>query len=838
MTELPTGTVTFLFSDVEGSTKLLHELGVEAYAAALAEHRRVVREACVSAGGVEVDTQGDAFFIAFPTAPGALEAARAIAERLEPGPIRLRIGLYTGTPLVTDEGYVGPDVHRAARMSAAASGSQIVVSAATRALIAEDDFVDLGPHRFKDLAAAEHVYQLGSGEFPPIKSLPETNLPVPATPFLGRSEELASVSAQLSSEGVRLLTLTGAGGSGKTRLALQSAAEVAEAFPGGVSWISLTPLTDASLVASSVVQALGASDVPEGRLDLALAPRASRGRVLVLMDNCEHLLPGVAQPIATIRDVPGVTVLATSRERLQLQGEQVFGVPPLSQSDGVQLFVTRAAAVGGGVAATPDVTELCERLDELPLALELAAARTILFSPRQLLDRLGKRLDLLKGGRDADPRQQTLRATIEWSHELLNEEERRLFRRLAVFRGGCTYESAEVVCDADPDLLQSLLDKSLLRRRAEDGVPRYWMLETIREYAAERLAESGEVDEIRRRHAEHHLGDPLEVEQFWGPDIAERLARRVDVELDNIRAALDWAHATTSPLELGLATLYQRANAVSGADVRQRLEDALANPSPQSPRLRARALTAYGGWTRLASGDLELARERLEEALRLYRQLNDEIGEAMVLLRLATVAGERGDVEEEQRIVGDLEERASRSRDPLPMALALKYEGYVSLAGGDHELSREIFERGLALVRGEDFFESSYHEAFAELALSERRFDDALRECEIALAMVADTPNNLAIAGILHVLSAALAGLGEVESAVRIYAWFDALLQTRGLKFPRFIRTIEERTHAPLAAAAAAPEFASTVSEGRQMTLAEAIECARAAIARVRGESQ
>src|SRR6266545_2058496 len=253
MTELPTGTVTFLFSDVEGSTKLLHELGVEAYAAALAEHRRVVREACVSAGGVEVDTQGDAFFIAFPTAPGALEAARAIAERLEPGPIRLRIGLYTGTPLVTDEGYVGPDVHRAARMSAAASGSQIVVSAATRALIAEDDFVDLGPHRFKDLAAAEHVYQLGSGEFPPIKSLPETNLPVPATPFLGRSEELASVSAQLSSEGVRLLTLTGAGGTGKTRLALQSAAEVAEAFPGGVSWISLTrsPTPRSSRPASS-----------------------------------------------------------------------------------------------------------------------------------------------------------------------------------------------------------------------------------------------------------------------------------------------------------------------------------------------------------------------------------------------------------------------------------------------------------------------------------------------------------------------------------------------------------------------------------------------------------
>jgi class 3 adenylate cyclase len=467
--DLPTGTVTFLFTDVKGSTTLLHELGAEGYAAALAEHRGIVREACAERGGVEVDTQGDAFFVAFPTAPGALEAAVQITERLAGGPIRVRVGLHTGTPLLTDEGYTGADVNRAARIAASASGGQIVVSESTRALLTEGDFLDLGRHRFKDLAAAEHVYQLGSEEFPPLRSLPETNLPVPATPFLGRKEELASVVTQLGSPDVRLLTLTGAGGSGKTRLALQSAGEVAERFPGGVSWVSLSPLTDASLVAPSVVQVLGAEDVPEGRLDLAFAERLSRGRVLVLVDNCEHLLPGVAQPIAAMRDVPGVTVLATSRERLQLQGEQVFGVPPLSETDGVRLFLSRASAVGAHVSATAEVEELCERLDELPLALELAAARTVLFSPRQLLDRLGKRLDLLKGARDLDPRQQTLRATIEWSHELLSPEERQLLRRLAVFLGGCTFEAAEAVCDAEPDTLQALLDKSLVRRREGDG---------------------------------------------------------------------------------------------------------------------------------------------------------------------------------------------------------------------------------------------------------------------------------------------------------------------------------------------------------------------------------
>jgi predicted ATPase len=837
-TELPTGTVTFLFTDVEGSTRLLHELGAEGYAAALAEHRGIVREACAERGGVEVDTQGDAFFVAFPTAPGALEAAAQITERLAGRRIRVRIGLHTGAPLRTDEGYAGTDVNRAARIAASASGGQIVVSESTRALLTEGDFLDLGRHRFKDLAAAEHVYQLGFQEFPPLRSLPETNLPVPATPFLGREEELASLVTQLGSPDVRLLTLTGAGGSGKTRLALQSAAEVAESFPGGVSWISLSPLTDASLVAPSVVQVLGAQDVPEGRLDLAFAERASRGRVLVLVDNCEHLLPGVAQPIAAMRDVPGLTVLATSRERLQLQGEQVFDVPPLSETDGVRLFVSRATAVGAQVSATAEVDELCERLDELPLALELAAARTVLFSPRQLLDRLGKRLDLLTGPRDLDQRQQTLRATIEWSHELLSPDERQLFRRLAVFMGGCRFEAAEAVCDADPDTLQTLLDKSLVRRREEDGERRYWMLETIREYALERLEESGEAEEIRRRHATHYVGDPLDVERFWDEDEAPGLLGRLDRELANVRGALDWAHRTRSSLELDLATLYQRGDAVLPSDARQRLEAALANPTPQRPRLRARALAACGGLALLA-GDLDMARRHSEDALRLYREVVDELGEDRALWQLAAVAGDRGDESEEARLFDELAERARRSGDPLRRGAWLALQGDRAFSAGNREEARTLFEQSLHLSAGAGFFEALPHMLLADLAIVEGRFDDAVRACAASLEIVLRYGRQLGIWEALGVSARALGGTNELDAAVRLHAAFFAWREARGEQgslspffITSFFRELREYQPAALRAATTDPEFARVAAEGRRMTLDEAIACAREALAR------
>ncbi len=432
--DLPSGTVTFLFTDVEGSTQLLHELGDEHYAEALDEHRRVIRDACHE--GVEVDTQGDAFFVAFPTAPAALEAAAQASTELASGPIRVRMGIHTGTPHVGEEGYVGVDVHRAARIAACGHGGQVLVSASTASLVGAGRLRDLGEHRLKDLGAAEHIYQLGDEDFPPLASLHQTNLPVPSTPFLGRAEELSDVVGLLSRDDVRLLTLTGAGGTGKTRLALQAAAEVADGYPHGVWWVPLAVLRDPELVRAATEQALGATS--------DLVEHIGDRRMLLLFDNFEHVVEAASGVARLLADCPALDVLVTSREPLHLTGEQEYPVPPLRPEEGVDFFLARARAVEPDFAADQVVPEICRRLDELPLALELAAARVKALSAAQILERLEQRLPLLTGGAsDLPERQRTLRATIEWSHELLSAEEQRLFARLAVFRGGCTLEAAE-----------------------------------------------------------------------------------------------------------------------------------------------------------------------------------------------------------------------------------------------------------------------------------------------------------------------------------------------------------------------------------------------------------
>jgi hypothetical protein len=462
--DLPSGTVTFLFTDVEGSTRLLHELGAERYADALAAHRAVVRDACLAHGGVEVDTQGDAFFFVFSSAPGAAAAAASVAADLGPGPIKVRIGLHTGTPLLTDEGYVGSAVHRAARIAAAGHGGYILMSASTAAVCGRDGLRDLGEHRLKDLSAAERLFQLGDAEFAPLKTLYQTNLPVPATAFVGRERELADMTALIEKEEVRLLTLVGPGGIGKTRLAIHAAAETIERFPHGIWWLPLAQVRDGSLLLPGLAAALG---VPEGsgrELSEEVLAWLAGKRLLLVLDNVEHLLPEIATDVARLVEVEGPTVVVTSRERLRLQSEHVWAVPPLRSEDGAELFTARARALDASFSPTAETRELCDRLENLPLAIELSAARISLFTPAQLLERLSQRLDLLKGSRDADPRQQTLRATMEWSYDSLGDDERDLFASLSVFMGGCSFAAAEEVCDADPDTLESLIDKSLLRR--------------------------------------------------------------------------------------------------------------------------------------------------------------------------------------------------------------------------------------------------------------------------------------------------------------------------------------------------------------------------------------
>ena len=486
--ELPTGTVTFLFTDIEGSTRLLHALGPEAYAEALAEHRRVLREAFAAHDGVEVDTQGDAFFVAFPTATGAAAAALAGRDALEAGPIRVRMGLHTGEPTVTAEGYVGIDVHRGARVAALANGGQVLLTEATAQLL-DAQLTDLGRHRLKDFDGPARLLQLGTRSFPPLRTPGTVILPTPATRFLGRERELHAAVELVLTGDPAIVTILGPGGTGKTRFALELARQLAEDADGGTLFVPLATVLDPELVLPTVAEAVGAES-PEPS---AIARRVGDKRTHLVIDNLEQLLPGAARSLAAlVAASPALRLLVTSREALGVAAETRFELPPLTSTEAVELFLARAHAVRPGLAPSPAVTTLCERLDRLPLALELAAARTRLIAPDVLLERLSERLDL-PAPRDADPRHATLRATIAWSHDLLTEREQQLFAALSVFRGGATLEAAEAVCDADLDTLASLLDKSLVRRRTDrNGEERYWMLETIGEFAATRLAENPE----------------------------------------------------------------------------------------------------------------------------------------------------------------------------------------------------------------------------------------------------------------------------------------------------------------------------------------------------------
>ena len=743
--DLPSGTVTFLFTDVEGSTKLLHELGEESYAEALAEHRRVIREACATEGGVEVDTQGDAFFFAFPTAPGALAAAGALTERLAAeGPIRVRVGLHTGTPLLGEEGYVGTDLHRAARIAASGHGGQVILSGTTAALV-DLELSDLGEHRLKDIDEPVPIFQLGAERFPPLKTISNTNLPRPASSFLGREAELAEVVSRIE-QGARLVTLTGPGGTGKTRLALEAATTLVPAYKAGVFWVGLASLRDPALVTETIAQVLGAKD--------GLAEHLGEREMLLLLDNLEQVIEAARELSALLSACPNLALLVTSRELLRVQGEVEYPVPPLATAEAVSLFCERSQ-----LPATEEIFELCTRLDSLPLAVELAAARTKALTPAQILERLSGRLDLLKGGRDSDPRQQTLRATIEWSHDLLSSEEQELFARLSVFASGCTLDAAEEVCDADPDSLQSLTGKSLLQRRAGAAGPRLWMLETIREYALEQLELRDQVDDIARRHLDYCLELSRALPRMFEEGTADvTLFDRLDDERDNLRGAFAWALDKEADLALDLAGLlgwywHRRGSYTEG---REKLAAALGAATDAAPHVCARARWMAG---LLASmqGDLDVAGDDLQRALALYRQLGDESSQGYVLNGLALVALWRDDQPEATRLLEEALAAIEGTTAPVTLEwVLLRGLAMAASAEGDRVRAVEIGRTLVAKVRGKEpnFFAQSLNllggwlEAIDETAEA--------RECFLESIEISRTH------GLARTLPYALASLGHL----------------------------------------------------------------------------
>ena len=811
--ELPTGTVTFLFTDIEGSTRLLQHLGADAYADELAQHRRALREAFMRHDGVEVDTQGDSFFIAFSTAPAAIAAAAEAQEALSAGPIRVRMGIHTGTPHVIDDDYVGPDVHRAARIAAAGHGGQILVSSATASLVEGDLLRDLGEHRLKDLAAPERIYQLGDDSFPPLQSLYQTNLPIPTTPFLGRQRELGDVATLLGRGAARPLTLTGPAGAGKTRLALQAAADASDQYPDGVFWAPLAALRDPKLVLEVAAQALDTRN--------ALTDRIGDRRLLLILDNLEHLIDSAGELAGLLAACPNLQLLVTSREMLRLPGEQAYPVPPLAPQDATELFTTRARAVDPRFEPAPVVHELCARLDNLPLALELAAARVHVLSPAQLLDRLSKRLDLLKAGRGVDPRQQTLRATLAWSYDLLDEEERLLFERLSVFGGGCTLEAAEEVCDADVDTLQSLIDKSLLRRQRD----RFRMLETIREYATERLEDRAGKGELRRRHADHFLSQ-AEDAAVGGPAKLPEAGAWLRDELDNIRRARGWFIASGDverEARLAVAAFWALWTRTNLRELEAWLVSALERSAELYPGLRADALGAAA----LAAanlGESEVARDYARESLEIALGRNDK---RQVEWALRVLSFDEPDLEERRRLLRECEALLRDVGDEGGLGWVTFLLGVCLFDEGHFEEARAAFSRAVAIFRGlgRRWDAANAVNATGYALIADGQHQAARPHLEKALRSAVDL-QSAALA------TEALAGLGCARvhtnpgAATRLFSAAETIAEQSGER-------LETRYALPFVARAVAAArellgdaFEATWTAGSELTLNDAVALA------------
>ena len=873
MADLPTGTVTFLFTDIEGSTRMLAALG-EGYSAQLDAHNAIVRRAIHEGHGLELATHGDAFFAVFTDAAEAVSAAVASQRDLAAHswvagwPVRVRMGLHTGEATLGGDNYVGLAVHRAARIADAGHGGQVLLSAPTASLVRDAlpegvGLRELGEHWLKDLEHPEPLAQLIidglPSDFPPPRAVGGrvSRLPAELSSFVGRAGERQAVARSL--EEARLVTLVGPGGSGKTRLALRVAGDLQGHFPDGAAFVALEMVTDAALLPSAVAAAIGAQLDP-AEPDAAGVAAALRERAMLLvLDNLEQI-EGAGRLVASLLEAaPELRLLVTSRVALHLPGERILALAPLAVPDpahlpalaglagveSVALFVARARDADPGFALTDEnasaVAAICARLDGLPLAIELAAARTRILTPAAILARLARPLAMLSAGTSGAPeRQRTLRGAIAWSHDLLDAPERTLFRRLSVCSGGCDLEAAEAIAgplDGEViDGLASLVDKSLVRRQDRAGEPRFQMLATIREFAGERLAQDPDEERATlERHAAHWLA------------VAERLAPQLDRasdamlyladEQENLRAALRFAltpGAARSDLGIGLALAaalgpyWMIAAPREGSEWLDRAIAQLPHVTDPDPGLEGR-LFFYCGALLEAQGRAREAEPRLVEGLARFRAAGDRSWEARLLNSLGAVARAFGERERARQLLGESLAIATGLGAEARLAAVHSNLGLVDVDEGDLESARRHFAASLEADRrsGNQDGIATDITNLAEVALRAGDLDAAELLLVESLSIFQRLGDLLGVAGDLEHAAEAALRRGDAARAARLYGAADAIRRAEGLQMPdvelgRFVE-IQAGARAELGEGPFAEAFGAGATLGQAAAVAEAV---------------